>query len=247
MLGQVLQTGRALFATRLCRVSESRHLKVDVHSMPIVDQAGRTCLWGRSTAPQQQRSAPPEPRVCGTETGGHTRRADRSGQPRATRDAAASPARGLSRPGRDTPPEYHLSGCRQVSTHVNDTYGHKVGDQVLVDLTRTLQNETYSSEVIGRYGGEEFVILCPDTDLDSAVRRAERLRHAIAKSSIGGICHAECDLLVWSFDGTPRRHRAYTLLERADTCLYRAKETGRNRTCWETGVIDPEARSEEGH
>ncbi|HRA89987.1 MAG TPA: GGDEF domain-containing protein, partial [Planctomycetaceae bacterium] len=124
---------------------------------------------------------------------------------------------------------------------INDTYGHKVGDQVLVDLTRVLQNETYSSEVIGRYGGEEFVILCPDTDLDSAVRRAERLRLVVMKGSVGGIS----TLNVTSSFGVSTAHlgdTVHTLLERADTCLYRAKETGRNRTCWESETVDDEAQ-----
>ncbi|MCX7388089.1 MAG: GGDEF domain-containing protein, partial [Planctomycetales bacterium] len=103
-----------------------------------------------------------------------------------------------------------------------------------------LQSETYSAEVIGRYGGEEFIVLCPDTDLDSAVRRAERLRHAIIKSSVGGIT----DLNVTSSFGVSTAQlgdTVQTLLERADVCLYRAKETGRNRTCWESEVIDNEA------
>ena len=110
-----------------------------------------------------------------------------------------------------------------ISSRINDTYGHKVGDQVLVDLTRTLQNETYSSEVIGRYGGEEFVILCPDTDLESAVRRAERLRHAIAKSSIGGMATLN---VTSSFGVSTARlgDTVHTLLERADACLYRARK-----------------------
>jgi diguanylate cyclase (GGDEF)-like protein len=105
--------------------------------------------------------------------------------------------------------EFHSNeGTRHLSTifldvdkfkRINDNYGHQVGDQVLVDLTRLLQHETYSGEIIGRYGGEEFVVLCPDTDLDAAVRRAERLRHAIQKSSIGGISTLTCDIVVRCF------------------------------------------------
>ena len=76
--------------------------------------------------------------------------------------------------------------------------------------------------MIGRYGGEEFVIICPDTDLDSAVRRAERLRHAIVKSSIGGIATLN---VTSSFGVSTTRlgDTVHTLLERADACLYRAK------------------------
>jgi len=121
---------------------------------------------------------------------------------------------------------------------INDTFGHKAGDQVLVDLTRLLQNETYSGEIIGRYGGEEFIVLCPDTDLQAAVRRAERLRLAIQKSSAGGISRLN---VTSSFGVATARlgDSVQTLLERADECLFRAKDNGRNRTCWE-GEIDSE-------
>ncbi len=239
MLGQVLQTGRAQFATRLCRVSESRHLKVDVYSMPIVGAGGHVfgavqLLRSKSGVRRQSREYV-ELKLD------------------ATRDALTGVAnRGqLETQLRHMIEEFHAQeGTRHLSTifldvdkfkRINDTYGHQIGDQVLVDLTRTLQNETYSSEVIGRYGGEEFVILCPDTDLDSAIRRAERLRHAIMKSSIGGITALN---VTSSFGVATSRFgdTVHTLLERADACLYHAKETGRNRTCWETEVVDEEAQ-----
>ena len=83
-------------------------------------------------------------------------------------------------------------------------------------------------------------MLCPDTDLEATVRRAERLRHAIMKSSVGGIS----TLSVTSSFGVSAAKlgdTVQTVLERADNCLYRAKETGRNKTCWETEVVDEEA------
>ena len=235
MLGQVLQTGRPLFATRLCRVSESRHLKVDVYSMPIVGPNekifGAVQLLRNKSGVRKQSREYVELKLA------------------ATRDALTGVAnRGqLETQLRHMIEEFHSQeGTRCLSAifldvdkfkRINDTYGHKIGDQVLVDLTRILQNETYSSEVIGRYGGEEFVILCPDTDLDSAVRRAERLRHAVLKSSIGGISTLS---VTSSFGVSTARlgDTVHTLLERADICLYRAKETGRNRTCWESETVD---------
>lgn len=113
---------------------------------------------------------------------------------------------------------------------VNDTHGHVVGDQVLIDLARLLQQETYSGELIGRYGGEEFVVLCPDTDLAQAVRRAERLRSTISRSKIGGI---EDRTITSSFGVTQAEpgDSVESVLRRADRALYTAKETGRNRTC----------------
>jgi len=113
---------------------------------------------------------------------------------------------------------------------INDTHGHGVGDQVLIDLARLLEQETYSGELVGRYGGEEFVILCPDTTQDEAVRRAERIRHAIELSHVGGVSK----LRVTASFGVSQAEPGDTVekvLKRADQALYQAKHTGRNRTC----------------
>lgn len=242
MLGQVLRNGHPQFATRLCRVSATRYLKVDVYSMPIIGEGDK--VFG---AVQLLRSRNRVRRQC---------REYAELKLAAMRDALTGVAnRGqLETQLRHMIEDYHAQkGTRHLSTifldvdkfkRINDTYGHKIGDQVLVDLTRMLQCETYSSEVIGRYGGEEFVILCPDTDMDSAVRRAERLRHAIVKSSIGGITSLN---VTSSFGVSTARlgDTVHTLLERADVCLYRAKATGRNRTCWETEVVDHEAQKKD--
>ncbi len=69
----------------------------------------------------------------------------------------------------------------------NDTHGHAAGDEVLVSIARLMQHETYSGELVARYGGEEFVVLCPETTLDEAFGKAERLRNAIAKARVVGI------------------------------------------------------------
>ena len=113
---------------------------------------------------------------------------------------------------------------------VNDTYGHSVGDRVLIDLARLLTQETYSGETVGRYGGEEFVILCPDTNLEQGVRRAERLRAALRKSKIGGIDRLRMTASFGVAQSEPG-DTAESLLRRADKALYKAKEEGRDRTC----------------
>ena len=238
MVGQVLKNGRAQFGSRLCRVGENRHLKVDVYAMPILGSNGSVqgmvqLLRNKSGVRRQSREYV-ELKLA------------------ATRDALTGVAnRGqLETQIRHLLEDFHShEGTRPLSTifldvdkfkRINDNFGHQVGDQVLVDLTQLLQHETYSAEIIGRYGGEEFVIVCPDTDLEAAVRRAERLRHAVAKSSIGGVS----TLTVTSSFGVSTAKlgdTVQTLLERADNCLYRAKETGRNKTCWESEVIDEEA------
>ena len=238
MIGQVLKNGRPQFASKLCRVGEARHVKVDVYTMPIRDTRGSVQgvvqLIRNKSGVRRQSQEYVELKLA------------------ATRD----PLTGVANRGqletqlRHMLEDFHSKeGTRHLSIifldvdkfkRINDNYGHQVGDQVLVDLTRLLQHETYSGEIIGRYGGEEFIVLCPDTDLDATVRRAERLRHAIMKSSIGGIS----SLAVTSSFGVSTAKlgdTVQTVLERADTCLYRAKETGRNRTCWESEVVDEEA------
>ena len=63
-------------------------------------------------------------------------------------------------------------------------FGHATGDRVLVETARLVQHETHSGELVGRYGGEEFVIICPSTDLDQARSRAERLRQILSRKPI---------------------------------------------------------------
>ncbi len=112
---------------------------------------------------------------------------------------------------------------------VNDNYGHAAGDAVLVQTAKMLQNETYSGELVGRYGGEEFVVICPDTNLDGARQRAERLRLAISRLRFKG--HNK--LTVTSSFGAAEMEpgdSVDSLLRRADKALYLSKEGGRNRT-----------------
>ena len=227
---KVLCDGRAVFTSCFCQVDESRQTSVDVYTLPIKcannKVIGVVQLFRSKGGVRRQSREYVELKLA------------------ATRDALTGVAnRGqLETQLRHLLDDYHNhEGGRSLSAifldvdkfkQVNDNYGHKAGDQVLVDLTRLLQHETYSGEIIARYGGEEFVVLCPDADLEAAVRRAERLRDAVSRSSIGGVS----GLTVTSSFGVATAHlgdTVQTLLERADACLYRAKETGRNRTCWE--------------
>ncbi|MEZ6065567.1 MAG: diguanylate cyclase [Planctomycetaceae bacterium] len=113
---------------------------------------------------------------------------------------------------------------------VNDTYGHATGDRVLVKLTRLIEDELYSGETICRFGGEEFVILCPETRLADAETRAERLRSAVSANEL-----AKPDPVVITASFGVAQIEAgdtiETLIERADQALYDAKKGGRNRVC----------------
>jgi diguanylate cyclase (GGDEF)-like protein/putative nucleotidyltransferase with HDIG domain/PAS domain S-box-containing protein len=122
---------------------------------------------------------------------------------------------------------------------INDTHGHAIGDRVLVNLTRLVADELYSGETICRYGGEEFVVLCPETDLATAIQRAERLRIALTSTELA----APLQLAVSASFGVAQMEDGDTLeqlLHRADEALYDAKRGGRNRTCFKSN--DPKLK-----
>ena len=112
---------------------------------------------------------------------------------------------------------------------INDNYGHAAGDQVLIETARLMQHETYSGELVSRYGGEEFVILCPSTDLKHAKKRAERLRQSVSKKEFAQLSGST---ITASFGVAQieRGDSVASLLRRADRALYISKETGRNKT-----------------
>jgi len=111
---------------------------------------------------------------------------------------------------------------------VNDHYGHATGDQTLRGLTERCRTVLRNVDMIGRYGGEEFVILLPDTNLESARLVAERLRQFIAK---GPFTTDSGPLRITISVGVAeeKTHETLgTLIERADAALYEAKRAGRN-------------------
>jgi len=113
---------------------------------------------------------------------------------------------------------------------INDSYGHGVGDEVLAGFARTATAVWRGTDVIARWGGEEFLVLLPDVDAaESALRGAERLRTALDGATLclgqpalrigfsaGLACHTEHETLA-------------SMLERADRALYEAKAQGRGR------------------
>jgi diguanylate cyclase (GGDEF)-like protein/PAS domain S-box-containing protein len=113
---------------------------------------------------------------------------------------------------------------------VNDTYGHAVGDQVLRVVAQRCKKEIRDIDVLGRYGGEEFAILLPETHLDFGQVVAERLRRQMANYPIlteRYTLHATISLGVAQASITSTSIEA--LLEQADTAMYHAKQTGRDR------------------
>ncbi|XGA79843.1 diguanylate cyclase [Halomonas sp. CH40] len=109
---------------------------------------------------------------------------------------------------------------------VNDIYGHDIGDQVLVDLSARLARQIREADFLARWGGEEIVVLLPETNLTETVGMAERLRCCIADEPFPEVGSITISLGVTNFQ---RGDTPNTLLKRADRALYEAKETGRNR------------------
>ncbi|MFL5607779.1 MAG: diguanylate cyclase [Gemmatimonadaceae bacterium] len=114
---------------------------------------------------------------------------------------------------------------------VNDTYGHQAGDEVLKQLANILKEEAREIDRVGRYGGEEFMLLLPGTVLDAAVTFAERVRKRIEGHTFtfaGGTLQRTASFGVSGWPHPAIEH-ADDLVRAADDALYVAKETGRNR------------------
>ena len=114
---------------------------------------------------------------------------------------------------------------------VNDHYGHQAGDSVLKEFAQLLKSEAREIDRVGRYGGEEFLLILPGTVLDAAVTFAERLREKVEKHTFtyaGGTLRRTMSCGV-AGSPHPRVKDQEALLKASDDALYVAKETGRNR------------------
>jgi diguanylate cyclase (GGDEF)-like protein len=107
---------------------------------------------------------------------------------------------------------------------VNDRYGHMVGDEVLVGLTHLIKSKIRTNDLFARWGGEEFVILLPDTDSEGAWILAENLRKMIEIYTFSAGISLTC-----SFGVAAKKQEDIYLFRKADEALYRAKLNGRNR------------------
>jgi diguanylate cyclase (GGDEF)-like protein len=110
---------------------------------------------------------------------------------------------------------------------INDTYGHASGDDVLCEVARRLGEVARAEDAVGRWGGEEFLVILPYCDVDASFALGERLRQAIGGELIET---ADGDRIPVTVSvGCATGHDAH-VVERADIALYAAKERGRNRT-----------------
>ena len=140
--------------------------------------------------------------------------------------------REFSRSGREGKPASVILADIDHFKRVNDTLGHAAGDEVLKEVAWRLKEDLRSYDVVGRYGGEEFLVVLPSCDLANGVRRAEQIRNLVANNPIQ-TPHGNVSVTI-SMGVTVTAFSAELtdtdVLRQADVSLYKAKNAGRNRT-----------------
>ena len=115
---------------------------------------------------------------------------------------------------------------------VNDTYGHDAGDVVLQETARVMKEAIRDTDVICRYGGEEFLVICPEADLDMAMVIGDRIRQAVQNSHIKcGDLEINVTISIGVALRTGSQDSPKDLIKESDEALYAAKENGRNKVC----------------
>ncbi|MEO1291659.1 MAG: PleD family two-component system response regulator [Pseudomonadota bacterium] len=116
---------------------------------------------------------------------------------------------------------------------VNDTFGHHIGDEVLIEFANRIREATRGIDLVARYGGEEFVVMMPETDAEAAMFAAERVRKSVADRPFAlsdpRLEPLEITVSLGVAEFEPKADSARSLYARADAALYRSKNEGRNR------------------
>ncbi len=142
--------------------------------------------------------------------------------------------RELARADRDGTDVAVVMGDLDHFKNVNDTYGHAAGDRVLAETAQRLRTVVRAYDAVGRYGGEEFLIVLPKCDLDAAAKQAERLRMEVAAVPIE--FEGQQIAVTISLGVAAGRCAVDELVRAADEALYAAKRAGRNRVEVATSV-----------
>ena len=115
---------------------------------------------------------------------------------------------------------------------INDTYGHLYGDEILKEIAQLVKSCLRTMDLLARYGGEEFAVLLPETNLNEAVRTAERIRRAVENNDFMASRGQGLKVTVSqgvTFYPSPGVTSRSDIVGKADSALYEAKESGRNR------------------
>lgn len=124
---------------------------------------------------------------------------------------------------------------------INDKYGHQAGNHLLQRVARAINNELRHTDIAARYGGDEFVVLLPETPVKGATDVAERIRAAVAETAFeagGARFHSTVSIGIAAYPEHGRTLDA--IIARADQAMYHAKKSGRNRIeCYGPGSFDP--------
>ena len=234
---QATATGHAALRTLKIADASGNRRTVELQSIPLMDGDGR--LQGVA---QILRDTDPE---AATESGqyrelkaaarrdpltGVANRGELERQMRELVDACEAQWRERTDRGEGPTPLSVVFTDLDRFKSINDTYGHGVGDEVLKRFARTLQKEVYSGELVSRYGGEEFVLVCPSTSQSSMVDRADRIRQVVAGLKFDDVP----GLSLTSSFGVAELQPGEDVggvFHRADEALMTAKRTGRNRVC----------------
>lgn len=154
------------------------------------------------------------------------------------RGASEALEKEIARAQRRHEPLCILLGDIDFFKHVNDTYGHTVGDQVLIEISRLMQLHLRDYDHLGRWGGEEFIVILPGTSFKSAMETAKRLCATISTTEFS----PEVSSITMTFGVAAYREDMDfgTLVKRADDALYEGKRRGRNR------AVGANPRAEEG-
>ena len=114
----------------------------------------------------------------------------------------------------------------------NDSFGHLVGDVILKDLSSIIKESIRSVDLVGRFGGEEFLVILPQTTKDATLITASRIQNSILNRHISAYDETLTITVSIGCSSFPDDSRELTeLIDRADFALYRAKKTGRNKVC----------------
>lgn len=109
---------------------------------------------------------------------------------------------------------------------VNDTYGHQVGDKVLIEMANIIQNNLRKTDFVGRLGGEEFVIICPESNIEDLTSLMEMFREKIATYDFDVVHNKTAS---FGLTLSKKGDSIQSILQRADKALYSAKDSGRNK------------------